>query len=79
MKLATGLDEMPGRRGIPEVNWRRWSPLTASFWTEIEERERERESAGRMEKKEERVGMGEDLTLSPRGRAEKGRLIKYFA
>ena len=21
MKLATGLDEMPGRRGIPEVNW----------------------------------------------------------
>ena len=27
MKLATGLDEMPGRRGIPEVNWRRWSSL----------------------------------------------------
>ena len=26
-KLATGLDEMPGRRGIPEVNWRRWSSL----------------------------------------------------
>ena len=26
-KLATGLDEMPGQRGILEVNWRRWSSL----------------------------------------------------
>merc|ERR1712002_974272 len=56
MKLATGLDEMPGRRGIPVVNWSRRSSLWQPSGRKIEERERERESAGRMEQKRKKKG-----------------------
>ena len=67
MKLATGLDEMPGRRGIPEVNWRRWSSLWQPSGRKIEERERERESAGRMEKKGRKGGDGRGLNSFSEG------------
>ena len=61
MKLATGLDEMPGRRGIPEVTGAD-GVLSGSLLVRNlnKKRKRERESAGQMEKKAERVGVGED-------------------
>ena len=68
MKLATGLDEMPGRRGIPEVNWRRWSSLWPPSGRKIQEKER----AGReWEEKKGWAGKGLGKPL-PRGLTEKG-------
>ena len=68
MKLATGLDEMPGRRGIPEVNWRRWSSLWPPSGRIIQEKER----AGReWEEKKGWAGKGLVKPL-PRGLTEKG-------
>ena len=65
MKLATGLNEMPGRQGTPEVNWRRWS----SLWQPSGQRKKRgnKKKGGKAERGEKGGTEGQGWTPIPVG------------